>query len=139
MAAITIGQLARQAEVGIETVRFYERRGRIKDPPRRSSGYRQYPPDTIDQLRFIRRAKELGFSLDEIGELLALRHHPADNRDQVRAKTRAKIEDIEQRISDLTRIRAALVGLADACEHGTDRAECPILAALDSGLPEEDD
>lgn len=131
MKTMTIGKLARQADVGVETVRFYERRGLIEDPPRRDSGYRQYPPETVDRLRFIRRAKELGFSLDEIGELLGLRSHPAENREQARAKAQAKIDDIDRRMADLSRMKQVLSGLADACAHGTDTEPCPILMALE--------
>lgn len=72
MSTQTIGQVAKQVGIGVETVRFYERQGLIEDPPRTSLGYRQYPPDTVERLRFIRRAKDLGFSLGEIGELLGL-------------------------------------------------------------------
>ena len=133
---LTIGQLASRAEVGVETLRFYERRGLIADPPRRPSGYRQYPPETVDRLRFIRRAKELGFSLDEIAELLTLRSSPAENRGQVRRTARAKIADIEQRIADLERMRRTLLKLTDACEHGRASEECPILAALDGSAEE---
>ena len=136
MTGITIGQLARQADIGIETVRFYERRGLIEDPPRRSSGYRQYPPATVDRLRFIRRAKELGFSLSEIGDLLHLRSHPGESREEVRTKAQAKIDDIERRIDDLSRIRATLSKLADACLGGDETGDCPILAALDGRAQE---
>ena len=138
MTGITIGQLARQADVGIETVRFYERRGLIEDPPRRSSGYRQYPPDTVERLRFIRRAKELGFSLNEIGDLLRLRSHPAENREEVRAKAQAKIDDIDRRLADLSRMRDTLSGLADACARGDETEDCPILVALDGRVQEKE-
>ncbi len=137
MDGLTIGQLASQADIGIETVRFYERRGLIEDPPRRSSGYRQYPTSTIDRLRFIRRSKELGFSLDEIAELLRLSGHPAKHRHQVRVKVRHKIADIERRIEDLSRIKGALSDLAKACERGDETEDCPILVALDGGSFEE--
>ena len=73
MGSFTIGQLARRAGVGIETVRFYEREGLIPEPPRRPSGYRDYPPETVTRIVFIRRAKDLGFSLKEINELLDFR------------------------------------------------------------------
>ena len=136
MAGITIGQLARQADVGIETVRFYERRGLIEDPPRRSSGYRQYPPDTVERLRFIKRAKELGFSLNEIGDLLRLRSHPAENREEVRARAQAKIDDIDRRLADLSRMRDTLSELADACARGDETEDCPILVALDGRAQE---
>lgn len=137
MTGLTIGQLAREAGIGIETVRFYERRGLIEDPPRRESGYRQYPPESVARLRFIRRAKELGFSLDEIGDLLVLRSRPGENRDRVRAKARAKIEDIERRIADLTRMKTTLTELADACACRRDSDDCPILEALDGESLEE--
>ena len=77
MAGLTIGELAKRAGVGVETVRFYEREGLVAPPPRTGSGYRQYPADTVSRLRFIQRAKELGFSLREIGELISLRLDPA--------------------------------------------------------------
>lgn len=138
MTGITIGQLARQAGIGVETVRFYERRGLIEEPPRRQSGYRQYPPHAAARLRFIRRAKALGFSLDEIGQLLALRSRPTENREQVRARARAKIADIERRIADLSRMKRALTELADACEKRVDSDGCPILAALEDERGEEE-
>ena len=128
---LTIGQLARRARLGVETIRFYERRGLIEDPPRRPSGYRQYPPETVDRLRFVRNAKTLGFTLDEIRELLELRSQPSENRELVRARSRAKIEDIDQRIAALVRMKQALSTLVDACEHHLDLAGCPILSALE--------
>lgn len=131
MKAWTIGQVAQQAGIGVETVRFYERRGLIEEPPRRSSGYRQYPPESLARLRFIRRAKELGFSLDEIRELLALRSHPAENRAQVRARARAKIADLERRIADLERMKETLEKLAAACAAEEHSGDCPILAAIE--------
>src|ERR687896_82889 len=89
---LTIGQVARQSGVGVETVRFYEREGLLPRPSREaSSGYRQYSPEAVSRLRFIRRAKELGFTLREIGELLDLRVDPATNRGDVKRRTAAKI------------------------------------------------
>ena len=85
MQALTIGEVAKAADIGVETVRFYEREGLIAEPPRRQSGYRQYPPDTIRRLRFIRRAKDLGFTLKEIGELLDLHVDPTRSCADVRA------------------------------------------------------
>lgn len=131
MAGMTIGKLARQADIGVETVRFYERRGLIDDPPRLSSGYRQYPAETVDRLRFIKRAKELGFSLDEIRELLDLSTQPAKNREQVRTKAQAKIDDIDRRMADLSRMKETLSKLTTACEQGDADEDCPILSALD--------
>ena len=137
MPPLTIGQLARHAGIGVETVRFYERRGLIDDPPRRSSGYRQYPPEVVDQLRFIRRARELGFSLEEIAELLELRGCPPEERRRVRARVRAKAADLRERINQLQSLESALIRLADACEHAPDDEPCPILAALDGNEDNE--
>ena len=94
MEALTIGKVARLASVGVETVRFYEREGLLDKPPRRRSGYRQYSKDTVSRLRFIRRAKELGFTLKEIRELLTLRIETESTCEDVRIKAEAKINDV---------------------------------------------
>lgn len=130
MKSMTIGQVARAAEVGVETVRFYEREGLIPEPPRRASGYRQYPADTVRRLRFIRRAKELGFTLKEIGELLELRVDPATTCGDVRARATAKIADIDEKIRMLERMRWTLARLVEACAGAGPPTECPILEAL---------
>jgi MerR family mercuric resistance operon transcriptional regulator len=129
--ALTIGEVAKAAEVGIETVRFYEREGLIAEPPRRQSGYRQYPPDTVRRLRFIRRAKDLGFTLKEIGELLDLRVDPTTSCADVRAIAKAKMADVEGKMLDLARIQAALTDLVRTCRGKGPTSECPILDALD--------
>ena len=136
MKAMTIGQVARHAGVGIETVRFYERQGLLEEPARKQSGYRQYGEDVVARLRFIRRAKELGFSLKEIKELLALRVDPTTTCAEVRSKAAAKIADVEQKIEALQRIRTALVKLTAVCRGRGPTSECPILDALDK---EEDE
>jgi MerR family mercuric resistance operon transcriptional regulator len=128
---MTIGELARRAGVGVETVRFYERRGLLAEPGRRASGYRQYPEDVVGRLRFIRRAKELGFTLKEIAELLALRLDPETTCAEVKQKARAKLADIEAKISDLRRIREALLAVTAACRGRGLTSACPILDALD--------
>lgn len=130
MAALTIGELARRAGVGVETVRFYERQGLVPPPPRTGSGYRQYPEDTVARLRFIQRAKELGFSLREIDELISLRVVPDASCAEVRAHAEAKIADIDARLHDLARMRASLARLVDACGAGANGSPCPILEAL---------
>ena len=132
MKALTIGQVARHAGVGIETVRFYERQGLLAEPARKESGYRQYAEDVVGRLRFIRRAKELGFSLKEIKELLALRVDPTTTCAEVRSKAAAKIADVEQKIEALQRIRKALVKLTAVCRGRGPTSECPILDALDN-------
>src|SRR5262245_14308151 len=98
MKLMTIGQVARQGGVGVETVRFYERRGLLQEPSRKESGYRHYGDETVSRLRFIRRAKELGFSLKEIGELLTLRIDPDTDSGDVKRRAEAKIADIDARI-----------------------------------------
>jgi MerR family mercuric resistance operon transcriptional regulator len=131
MKPLTIGQVARHAGVGIETVRFYERQGLLEEPARKQSGYREYGEDVVARLRFIRRAKELGFSLKEIKELLALRVDPTTTCAEVRSKAAAKIADVEQKIEALQRIRTALVKLTAVCRGRGPTSECPILDALD--------
>ena len=131
MKAMTIGEVAKAAEIGVETVRFYEREGLIAEPPRRRSGYRQYPADTVRRLRFIRRAKELGFTLAEIGELHDLRVDPTKSCADVRTVGRAKMADIESKMLDLARIQAALTELVRTCRGKGPTSDCPILDALD--------
>ncbi len=131
---LTIGQVARAAGVGRETIRFYERRGLIAEPPRGESGYRRYPPETVPRLLFIRRAKELGFSLAEIRELLSLHHSPVATCSEVRQRAAAKLADIEERIRDLERMRAALSALVTTCSGQGPASQCPILEAL-TGQP----
>ena len=131
MKPLMIGQVARSAGVGVETVRFYERQGLIDEPARRASGYRQYDEAIIARLGFIRRAKELGFTLQEIKDLLSLRLDPAASRADVKRRADAKIADIDQRIRSLRRMRKALAKLNATCSgHGTTN-DCPILEALD--------
>ena len=131
MGPLTIGQVARCAGIGIETVRFYERQGLLEEPARKESGYRQYPEDVVTRLRFIKRGKELGFSLKEIKELLFLRVDPETTCAEVRSRAQAKIADVEEKIQALQRIKKALVGLTAACRGHGPTSECPILDALD--------
>ena len=130
MPGLTIGKLARAAGVAVETVRFYERKGLIADPPRRSSGYREYSDDVVRRLRFIRRAKKLGFSLREIEELLALRTGPA-TCGEVREQIAAKLADIEGRVRDLRRMGSALEELHTLCESTDPLGDCPILELIE--------
>lgn len=135
MTVLTIGEVARQAGVGVETVRFYERQGLLEEPQRRASGYRQFDPVAVAVLRFIRRAKELGFTLKEIKGLLALRLDASATRAEVRQQARAKVTDIEARIADLQRMRDVLLKLVKKC-HGDGAATgCPILEALQGREP----
>jgi MerR family transcriptional regulator, copper efflux regulator len=126
-----IGELANRAGVHIQTVRYYERRGLLPEPERRPSGYREYGPETFDRLHFIRRAQELGFTLTEIRELLALRLDPNTPAAAVKSRAEAKIADIDRKLHDLERIKHALVHLAGRCRGGRGPAgDCPLLDAL---------
>jgi MerR family mercuric resistance operon transcriptional regulator len=132
MSGLTIGRVARHAGLAIDTVRYYEREGLIEKPARTSSGYRQYPADAVARLQFIRQAKELGFTLSDIRELLALRVAPGKSCADVRARTEAKIADIEQRVAHLNRMKRALVKLAATCSGRGPTSECPILDAMET-------
>ncbi len=129
--ALTIGQVAKRSGIGIETVRFYERKGLVEEPPRTDSGYRQYPEDVVARIRFIRRSKELGFKLKEISELLSLRIDPDTTCADVRKQTELKIADVEEKIRALQKIKTALKRLAASCVGTGPTSECPILDALD--------
>ena len=128
---LTIGKLASAAGIGVETIRFYEREGLLPKPPRKRSGYRQYPPAAVERVLFIRRAKELGFTLKEVIELLELRVAPDKSCADVRALAKAKVADVEEKMAELARIKAALDRLARACRGKGPTSECPILEALE--------
>ena len=125
-----IGELAKRADVPIDTVRYYEREGLIPPPIRRASGYRDYVDADVDRLRFMRRAKGLGFTLHEIRDLLSLTAMSGDDMAALNAQTQAKLRDVEERIHALTRIREALQSLVTACPGHGALNRCPILAAL---------
>ncbi len=131
MKTLTIGTLAKESGVNLETVRFYEQRGLLPRPPRSQAGYRLYPADAARRLRFIKRAKELGFSLNEIGELLSLRASPQATSADVKKRTEAKIADIEAKIRTLKSMKNTLRGLTRQCPGCSPVAECPILDTLD--------
>lgn len=138
MKTFTIGQVAREAGVGVETVRFYEREGLIEAPSRRASGYRQYGDETVVVLKFIRRAKELGFTLKEIRSLMDLRLDSSASRGDVRQLAQEKVADIETRIHDLQRMRDTLVILIRKCSGRGKVPGCPILHAMeDDEIPSE--
>jgi len=126
---LTIGRLAARADVGIDTVRFYERRGLLPLPARTSAGYRLYGPDMVHRLRFIRRAKGLGFSLDEIETLLRLQD-VGGSKSEVKKLAVDKLSEIETRIADLSKIRQVLEQLQSECSGEGDIDSCPIIEAL---------
>jgi Hg(II)-responsive transcriptional regulator len=124
-----ISQAAEQAGVNVQTFRYYERRGLLPKPPRRTSGYREFPDDAVRIVRFIKRAQDLGFSLDEVEELLRLRRHSGRNRERIRSLAERRIADIEHKIAELDRMRGALKTLVHSCHAGA-TLECPIIEAL---------
>lgn len=132
MGNMMIGQVARESGLGVETVRFYEREGLLEQPARRASGYREYTPDAVSRLRFIRHAQRLGFTLREIKELLALKLDPQATRGQVRQQAALKVADIEQRIRELKRMKKALELLVQACDGEGALEGCPILTAIET-------
>ncbi len=131
MKEITIGKLAKQAGVTIDTVRFYERRGLVAEPNRTASNYRIYSAGEVVRLKFIKKAKSLGFSLKEIQELLVLRHTPEATKKDVKSKVERKIQDIKTKITDLGHILEVLEDLNQSCNGHGSADDCPILRALD--------
>ena len=133
---LTIGQVARGARVHLDTVRYYERRGLLPPPPRTAAGYRQFPPDTVRRVAFIKRAQALGFTLEEIDGLLALRVTPGRRCANVARRASGAIARLDRQLAELQRMRGALARLAGACRsrHPTD--DCPLLDAIEP-RPEE--
>jgi MerR family copper efflux transcriptional regulator len=129
MSTLTIGKLANAAGVGIDTVRFYERAGLLNKPRRTASGYRLYATSDVARLRFIRRAKGLGFSLEEIAELLRL-NDGGGRRAAVRALAGQRLAEIEQKLSELSRMRNTLRHLILRCRGDGPLAGCPIIDAV---------
>jgi len=128
------GEVAKQAGVNVETLRFYEREGILPEPPRRVSGYREYPDETVDLIRFIKRSQELGFSLREVKEMLSLRRVPRRASKKASRLVERKIAEIDLKIRDLTAMRQALDELQCACQQSGASASCPIIETL-SGCP----
>lgn len=128
---LTIGSVAARAGVNIQTLRYYERRGILGRPRRSASGYRQYPIETVRLIRFIKRAQDLGFTLEEIEELIALRHSPQRKRGEARELAAKKMRDIDEKLARLQAMRSALYTLIDDCECGRETIVCPILEALE--------
>lgn len=130
--SLKTSELARQSGVNPQTLRFYEREGLLPAPPRLSSNYRLYPQSAVSRIRFIKRSQELGFTLAEIHELLALRIDKHRDREEVRAIATQRLADLDARIASLQTMRTALQHLARNC-HGSGPAdECPILVGIDS-------
>lgn len=128
---LLIGQVAERAGVNVQTLRYYERIGLLQDPRRSMSGYRLYPPETVRIIRFIKRAQDLGFSLEEIEHLLELRDDRISSCEEVQDLAEAKMRDVDRRIRDLSALRGALETLVRSCQRGDERRECPILEAIE--------
>ncbi len=129
-SSLTIGVVAKRVGVAIDTIRYYEREGLLPEPKRRASGYRSYGEGAIAQLRFIRRAKLLGFTLEEIRELLALSADRQHGVKAVKKRAQQRLAAIDERIGELQRVRDGLAQLVESCPgHGVPE-RCPILRAL---------
>jgi Hg(II)-responsive transcriptional regulator len=131
-----IGEVAAQAAVNVQTLRYYERVGLLPSPARRASGYRAYDPHTVRRVRFIKRAQELGFTLAEIGDLLALREESDTACAQVEARASATLDRIAEKIHDLESMRSALSEYVQVCRARRPLADCPLLRALDRPIEE---
>lgn len=131
---MTIGKLAKAAGVGVETVRFYERRGLIRKPPKRESGFRTYSDEEVTRIRFIRRAQELGFTLREVKELVELQSKKKVTGSQVKQKADRKIEEIRKKISDLQKMEKSLRTLSRMCGEGAQAVqECKVMDCFEKG------
>lgn len=128
-AAVTIGGLARAAEVGVETIRYYQRR-HLLAVPHSGAGIRRYPPAIVDRIRFIKRSQSLGFTLDEIRELMRLEQ--GGSRNAIRKIAGERLASIREKIVTLERMERVLAALLSECEHAATAAPCPIIAALNT-------
>ena len=132
MSFMKIGEVAKQSNVGIETIRYYEREGLLAEPERRPSGYRQYDQSVVSRLTFIRRTKELGFTLAEIKELLGLWFDSNTRCQHVRDKAEQKITDIEDKIRSLQKMKRSLKKVISECASRDKVEDCPLLEGLDN-------
>lgn len=123
----TISKLAHELGINVETVRFYERKGLIVQPEKPTQGYRHYPDETIAKIRFIKRAQELGFTLDEVISLLSIEERPCT---QVQALAEHKLLTIQDKMNDLKRLEKALATLLNQCADNDDKSHCPIIDSL---------
>ncbi|WP_201600015.1 Hg(II)-responsive transcriptional regulator [Psychrobacter submarinus] len=123
----TISKLAKALNINVETVRFYERRALITQPPKPDTGYRHYPEETVNRIRFIKRAQELGFTLDEISNLLSLNDYPCS---QVQDLAELKLIAVKEKMADLRRLEKALKALLAQCQSNDDDSHCPIIDSL---------
>ena len=125
-------EVAAQAQVNTQTLRYYERRGLLPEPERTRSGYRAYTPDTVRVVRFVKRAQQLGFTLDDIEDLLHLADGGPASCGEARTRARTCIADLQQRINELAGMRDALTQLVDTCDQPRAERECPILREIET-------
>jgi MerR family mercuric resistance operon transcriptional regulator len=130
-AVMRIGTAAERAGVNVQTLRYYERRGLLPRVPRRTSGYREFPDDAVRVVRFVKRAQDLGFTLDEVEELLRLRNEKRRDRGRIRAVAEKRVRHVERKIAELEAMKMALLHLIHCCRQGL-TLDCPIIEALDS-------
>ena len=129
MSARTIGRTAREADVNVETIRFYERKGLLEKPPTPSSGFREYSEEHVRRIRFIKRAQQIGFTLAETAELLSI--SAQGSCAEVRGRAETKLGDIAAKISELERMQRALRDVVSRCASNEELSDCPVLDALD--------
>jgi MerR family mercuric resistance operon transcriptional regulator len=129
---VRIGKVAKQVGITVEAIRFYEKKGLIDPPRRNESGYRDYPGDAVQLVSFIKRAKELGFSLKEIKDLMSLRYTPGTTCSEVKEQTEVKIADIDRKVEDLLRIKKVLTELVSVCPGQGPLNHCSIMEALEA-------
>ena len=139
MTFLTIGEVAKQTGVTVETIRFYEKQGLIATPHRSESGYRQYKAETIKRVRFIQRAKDVGFTLKDIAELLALKKEPGTSCSDIKLRALEKMSEVDKKVEDLKRIHDSLSQLVVKCSGSGDLSECPILESLELDERKEND
>jgi DNA-binding transcriptional MerR regulator len=127
-------EVAAQAHVNVQTLRYYERRGLLPEPARSPSGYRDYGDDAVRVVRFVKRAQQLGFTLDDIEDLLHLAGGGPDSCDEARAMARSRIDDLQLRIDELTGMRDALARLVETCGESRAERQCPILHDIETAV-----
>jgi len=123
----TISRLAKELNINVETIRFYERKALIDQPPKPDDGYRHYPDTTVKRIQFIKRAQELGFTLEEVSRLLSLEDFPCS---EVQELAENKLEAVQAKMKDLRRLESALKVLLSQCDKNEDEAHCPIINSL---------
>jgi len=137
LGAVKTSEVAAQAGVNPQTLRYYERRGLLAEPARSAAGYRAYDRRAVQVVRFVKRAQELGFTLDDVESLLHLADGGPDSCDAVRGMAVEKIVDLGSRITDLQAMREALARLVATCEQPRSQRQCPILSQISSRAEED--